>query len=406
MMIATMCMILVETAIGSSSFRRRDKRGNILMEKRQTIAHVNTGSYISVGASRTFPANYYKEVIGTWIPKKHLPNPDKGHFLLYHDQPGDEVDIPIVEASAENLQYYGCELIGGLRAKHASKLSTYDYKRNYHENFVLENYGGSGLERHDFEHTEKPLWKYGKNGRGCRPGYLLLGKIVNQEEKFITVHLSAFQIAQGSVVKIPGGTIHSNDHMIGTWETLVQDQPNPAVDDVTCFDGISLKPLKFRFRSPGPSEPPSEDEDEWWMHAQELVLTEQAKRAFYRREMRWKNSNGALTELQKLCYDYFHDCVRRIYLLKAGEEVEEVRYNGRKLVWDDQEDEQEFKQLTYRIERELFHEIRVVSNLMGLHGERDDWTNNQVFCTETEDDDIDDYDNLRPTWEVYESDSD
>ena len=72
---------------------------------------------------------------------------------------------------------------------------------------------GAGLERHDFSHVDCPLDKDN--------GVLILAKFVNEEETIM--HITGFHIPQRHCIFIPGGTIHINDYLKGTWRTMLSD---------------------------------------------------------------------------------------------------------------------------------------------------------------------------------------
>ena len=49
----------------------------------------------------------------------------------------------------------------------------------------------------------------------------VLAKFVDEEESVL--HITGFHIPQRHCIFIPGGTIHINDYLKGTWRTMLSD---------------------------------------------------------------------------------------------------------------------------------------------------------------------------------------
>ena len=130
----------------------------------------------------------------------------------------DEIDVEI--GTSEFLSYYGCTITNtrptdevSLCMRHA--IEDFTYSDFYLKEWVLSEKGnnGAGLEKHDFSHVDCP--------KDRENGIFVLAKFVDEEESIL--HLTGFQIPPHHCPFIPGGTIHINDYLKGTWRTMLSD---------------------------------------------------------------------------------------------------------------------------------------------------------------------------------------
>ena len=124
-----------------------------------------------------------------------------------------------------------------LNLRHA--IQDFTYSNNYLEEYVkLEKEnggaGGAGCERHEFSHLDCPLVEDN--------GVFVFLKFVNED----VIHISAFHIPVRHTLYIPGGVIHTNDYLKGTWRTMLSNG-GPPIDHVhLCKKGLGKK-FSFTF---------------------------------------------------------------------------------------------------------------------------------------------------------------
>ena len=181
--------------------------------------------------------------------------------------------LPTVDATAENLKYYGelnihshyssatvliaasllfflsptgCSFADGAQVNVSlsieHKTRDYIYNPNYIQDWVLGK-NGPGLERHDFTHLDMPS--------STRNGWFVLAKFNDQEET--ELHLTAFKIPEKQTLLIPPNVIHSNDYLQGEWRTMLADAD---IDRVKLkrqrHSGMALQPFAFDFPGKSP----------------------------------------------------------------------------------------------------------------------------------------------------------
>ena len=159
----------------------------------------------------------YTEVHGVqWIPNK-----ETGKGALKFPPDFDILTKLEVEVGTnEFVSYYGCTITNtrqddkvSLTMRHA--IQDFTYSDNYLQEYILNKNGnnGAGLERHNFSHVDCP--KERDNG------IFVLAKFVDDEETIL--HITGFHIPQKHCLYVPGGTIHINDYLRGTWRTMLSD---------------------------------------------------------------------------------------------------------------------------------------------------------------------------------------
>ena len=158
----------------------------------------------------------YTEIQGVqWIP-----NDETGKGVLKFPSDYDtSKKIAMEVGTNEYVSYYGCTITNTrqqdvtLHMRHA--IQDFTYSPNYLHEWILNPNGmiGAGLERHDFSHVDCPIDRDN--------GVLVLAKFVDKEETIL--HITGFHIPQRHCIFIPGGTIHINDYLKGTWRTMLSD---------------------------------------------------------------------------------------------------------------------------------------------------------------------------------------
>lgn len=141
-------------------------------------------------------------------------------------------EIPVEFATDPLLSFYGCSLIG---EKTAGKIKLFDqyviqdfaYSESYFEDYVAGV--GTGVETHEFAHVDCPLSPIDESG------VFLLGKVVKDEDYAggEVLCLTAFRVPTLHALYVPGGTVHSNDYLRGTWRTMLSWTSEETIDHVT-----------------------------------------------------------------------------------------------------------------------------------------------------------------------------
>ena len=122
-------------------------------------------------------------------------------------------------------------------------IQDFTYCDNYLEEYCKQSKerggaGGAGCERHEFSHLDCPLEEDN--------GVFVFLKFDDEEQSVI--HVSAFNIPVRHTVYIPGGVIHTNDYLKGTWRTMLSNA-GPPIDHVHLYRGSSKFNFAFRNRS-------------------------------------------------------------------------------------------------------------------------------------------------------------
>lgn len=158
--------------------------------------------------------------------KGHIRPPRRMHLNNVSWQRSDELDwtlhlptgedvvtVPVDETDDAGLGYYNCRLIGKddvISLHHRSIIVNFHYKDEYLRHYVLEIGGGCSIEQHEFAHVNMPL--------DMRSGHLVLGKMDPVDH---SLELTAFIVRPMQRVYIPAQTIHTNDFLLGRWESLL-----------------------------------------------------------------------------------------------------------------------------------------------------------------------------------------
>ncbi len=125
--------------------------------------------------------------------------------------------IPVDIATDQHVRYYGCSFADSNQVQvsllYRHGIQDFTYQNKYLEDYVKTQNGGSGLECHDFSHLDCPL--------EADSGYFILAKY---DEKSGDLHITAFKVPTRHTLYVPGGCIHSNDYLKGTWRTMLSDE--------------------------------------------------------------------------------------------------------------------------------------------------------------------------------------
>jgi hypothetical protein len=130
-----------------------------------------------------------------------------------HSTKRKTISIPIDFADDAGLGYYGCRALSSndvISLNHRSIITNFCYGDDYFQDYVLGVLGSWSIEQHEFAHVDTPL--------DDRSGFLVLGRVDSADQ---ALEMTAFVVPPGLSVYIPAQTIHTNDYLLGTWETLL-----------------------------------------------------------------------------------------------------------------------------------------------------------------------------------------
>lgn len=130
------------------------------------------------------------------------------------------LDIPIAEATAENIAYYGCKLVKlgdfvSFESTGNLPITITNIGDTYVKDYLLEaaHGGGTYLEEHDRPHFHMPIDKFAS-------GFLIIGKETDSVRE-----LSAFQIPYGYGIVMAPWTIHSDAYLVGRYMVIYSATP-------------------------------------------------------------------------------------------------------------------------------------------------------------------------------------
>lgn len=138
---------------------------------------------------------------------------DVFNWTLYLPEESSVVSVPVETADDAALGYYNCRLIrpaDAITLDHRSVVINFCYENEYFQHYVIDVLGGCSIEHHAFAHVDMPLDE--------NSGHLLLGRIDPIDQ---ALELTAFVVRPMQRIYIPSHTIHTNDYLLGTWETLL-----------------------------------------------------------------------------------------------------------------------------------------------------------------------------------------
>ena len=200
------------------SFKRPGASGDIVMKgKSGIISDVLPGDYnlVDLAAFSDLPPLIPVHAHLQGVTWESSSNPDDHGRIIF---PADfDGVVPVSLATTELLRYYGCSLADSdtikvsLMYRHA--IQDFTYENKYISEYVAnpKKQAGAGMEKHAFSHLDMPL--------DNADGYFVLGKLEGDE-----LHLTAFKVPTRHCLYVPGGTIHTNDYLQGTWRTMLSDE--------------------------------------------------------------------------------------------------------------------------------------------------------------------------------------
>ena len=165
-----------------------------------------------------------------WVPKDNWKGTEgEGSGTLAIDFQELRRKVPIETATDILLRFYGCSLIsdksiGQVELGDEHVIQDFMYSKDYFRKYVTGV--GAGIERHEFAHIDCPLSPLDESG------FFLLGKWIEEgEDTFLCITM--FRVPQLHALYVPGGTIHSNDYLRGTWRTMLSWTADLPIDHVT-----------------------------------------------------------------------------------------------------------------------------------------------------------------------------
>ncbi|MEJ6124026.1 hypothetical protein MT390_19500 [Vibrio sp. 2-Bac 85] len=143
-----------------------------------------------------------------------------GRYLL--SEGNEELNIPIAECTAENLAFYGSQLLKMgdstyFEADAALPVTVTAVGKDYVNEYLLDSNlgGGAYLETHDRPHFHMPL----DDQAG---GYLIVGKENEDGQKL----LSAFKVPFGFGVHMAPWAIHADSYLLGRYLVIYSATPS------------------------------------------------------------------------------------------------------------------------------------------------------------------------------------
>jgi Ca2+-binding EF-hand superfamily protein len=199
-----------------ASFKRLGASGEVVMEGASgMVSDVVPGEYslVDLACFNDLPPITPKHAViknFEWVSAKGK----SGRAIFPAEFDGK---LPIEIATQEHLSYYGASLAESNQVKvsllYRHGIQDFTYQNQYLEDYVTNKnaLGGAGIEKHEFSHLDCPL--------DDDSGFFILGKVDGNE-----IHLTAFKVPTRHTLYVPGGTIHSNDYLKGTWRTMLSDE--------------------------------------------------------------------------------------------------------------------------------------------------------------------------------------
>ena len=200
-----------------ASFRRHGATGNIVMKGGDgMVADFVPGQYklIDLACYSDLPPLIPKHTVIKSVEWEASSVKGKSGKIAF---PADfDEKIQTDQATNEHLRYYGCSFADSNQEKisllYRSGMQDFTYENEYLDDYVKNKNGGSGIEKHEFSHLDCPLDE--------NSGIFILAKLTDDNE----LHITGFKVPVRHNMYIPGGCIHSNDYLSGTWRTMLSDE--------------------------------------------------------------------------------------------------------------------------------------------------------------------------------------
>lgn len=201
-----------------ASFKRYGEEGNLVMKGGSgMVDDIVPGHYnlVDLACFNDLPPIEPKKVIIKGVRWQSSGIPGRsGKAIFPKDFNGV---IPTDIATNENLAYYSSSLADGNQLKisllYRHGIQDFTYENSYLDSYVKAEkaLGGAGIEKHDFSHLDCPLEE--------DSGFFVMGKLVGDD-----LHLTGFKVPTRHTIYVPGGVIHCNDYLKGTWRTMLSDE--------------------------------------------------------------------------------------------------------------------------------------------------------------------------------------
>ena len=214
--VSKMATFLEERWKKFAGLKRYDKHDNLVMEGGELVKDLLPGSYKLSDLSffdppKVLPKHIVAVEGAKWRSK--VKGEKSGELTFVGNFNGI---VPTCLATPESLSYYNCTLTGQSEQDYTlvyrHGVIDFDYSQKYLEEYVMKGMGGSGIEKHGFDHLDCPL--------DDDSGVMVIGKYVDKD----TLHLTGFIVPKCHTVFIPANTVHSNDYLRGTWRTMLSDE--------------------------------------------------------------------------------------------------------------------------------------------------------------------------------------
>ena len=198
-----------------ASFRRPGESGEVVMSGGHgMVADVLPGEYnlVDLACFSDLPPITPRHIVVKNIRWVHAPPNGHGKAIFPSDFDGV---LPVEIATTEHLRYYGASLADTTQVQvslmYRHGIQDFTYQNSYLDDYVKTSNGGSGIEMHDFSHLDCPLED--------DSGHFIMGRMDGED-----IHLTAFKVPTRHTLYLPGGVIHSNDYLKGTWRTMLSDE--------------------------------------------------------------------------------------------------------------------------------------------------------------------------------------
>ena len=201
-----------------ASFKRTNKEGKLVMTGAPgMVADVVPGSYnlIDLAMFNDLPPITPKHVAVKGVSWNSSSIPNRSGRVVF--PPDFDGKIPVEVATNEHLAYYDSTLATGNQLQvsllYRHGIQDFTYQNDYLEEYVTSEtaLGGAGIEKHDFAHLDCPLED--------DSGTFIIAKWHGDE-----LHITGFKIPTRHTLYLPGGVIHCNDYLRGTWRTMLSDE--------------------------------------------------------------------------------------------------------------------------------------------------------------------------------------
>lgn len=200
-----------------ATFRRAGNTGSVVMKGGHgMVADFVPGEYslIDLACFSDLPPLIPKHTVVKGFQWQSSVIPGKSGKAIF--PPDFDRKIVTQNATSELLRYYECSFADSQQEKVSllfrHGIQDFTYENGYLDKYVTATNGGAGIEKHDFSHLDCPLSE--------DSGIFILAKYVENGD----LHVTGFRLPVRHTLYVPGGTIHCNDYLKGTWRTMLSDE--------------------------------------------------------------------------------------------------------------------------------------------------------------------------------------